>query len=398
LGLTKVIQENVGRLTMYLCLIWPITATLAISSVAAGAEEMVFPDKEWEQATPESQEVDSSILNQAIDYLHANSGGVGAAEAVIVRNGYIIWKGSDAESYHFICSGTKTFTTTVLGLLIQDGIISSVDDRAVDYLPSLDDAYPQYADITFRHLASMTSGYDSIKGDSWRLYRQERYDEHYQCVLTYTTPGQPLFHPGKSFKYHDPAIHMLGYILTRVSGRTLRDIFGERIADPIGITRWNWPDYGTREGLNGVVLNNPAGTPYAKVQGGIVITPMHLARYGHLYLNKGNWNGQQLIDASWIDEATTSQVPNNIDYIGGLDRRGQFGFMWWTNGTGPDGKRPWPSAPPGSYTLHGAGRNFCFVIPEWDMVLVRMSPMSKSPMSNDDHVWNEFFKRLSTAL
>jgi len=357
----------------------------------------IFPGEDWEERTPESQGVDPSILRQATDYLHANSGGVGTAEVVIVRNGYVIWKGSDAENYHFVCSCTKTFTTTVLGLLIEDGLISSVDDRAVDYLPSLDDEYPQYADITFRYLASMTSGYSTAERDSWDLYLQGRYDEHYQCVLTYTNPGTPLFHPGKAFRYHDPAIHMLGYILTKVSRRSLADIFRERIADPIGMTTWDWDDYGTREGLNGVILNNPAGTPYAKTRCGISITPLQLARYGYLYLNRGNWNGQQLLDASWVDEATRNQVPVDI-HADSFDRRGRFGFMWWTNGTGPDGKRPWPSAPPRSYALHGAGRNFCFVIPEWNMVIVRMSPMDKSPIPNSDGVWEEFFERLKSGI
>ena len=357
----------------------------------------IFPGEDWEESMPDSQRVDPSILRQAVDYLNANSGGVGTNEVVIVRNGYVIWKGSNIENYHFICSGTKTFTTTILGLLIEDGLISSVDDKAVDYLPSLDDEYPQYADITFRHLASMTSGYSTEKRDAWNLYLQGRYDEHYQCVLTYTNPGPPLFQPGKAFRYHDPAIHMLGYILTKVSGRSLADIFRERIADPIGITNWDWDDYGTRDGLNGVVLNNPAGTPYAKTRGGISITPLQLARYGYLYLNRGNWNGRQLINSSWVDEATRNQVPVGIN-ADSFDRRGSFGFMWWTNGIGPNGKRPWPSAPPGSYTLHGAGRNFCFVIPEWNMVIVRMSPMDQSPMPNSDGVWEEFFKRLKPGV
>ena len=125
----------------------------ALVAGLAASGTMVFPGVDWEERTPESQGIDSDVLNQAIEYMHANSGGVGADEVVVVRNGYIIWKGSDVESYHFICSCTKTFTTTVLGLLIEDGLISSVDDKAVDYLPSLDDEYPQYADITFRHLA-----------------------------------------------------------------------------------------------------------------------------------------------------------------------------------------------------------------------------------------------------
>ena len=114
-----------------------ISSSVAHSALLLGiyiSGAAVFPGMRWEERTPESQGVDPSIPRQATDYLHANSGGVGTAEVVIVRNGYVIWKGSDVENYHFICSCTKTFTTTVLGLLIEDGLIYSNCPKALPKL------------------------------------------------------------------------------------------------------------------------------------------------------------------------------------------------------------------------------------------------------------------------
>jgi CubicO group peptidase (beta-lactamase class C family) len=177
----------------------------------AGAGECpaeVFPRAQWREATPQSQGLDEDALRSALEYLRANSGGAGSDEMVVVRNGYLVWKGPDADSCHEIYSCTKTFTSTALGLLVKDGVVG-LDDPATKYHPSLDDRYPEYAKIRIRHLATMTSGYDNVTGSGWDFYKTDR-ARHHEHVLSYTTPGPPLFVSGTSFKYHDPAIHMLG--------------------------------------------------------------------------------------------------------------------------------------------------------------------------------------------
>ncbi|HKZ68028.1 MAG TPA: serine hydrolase domain-containing protein, partial [Chitinophagaceae bacterium] len=229
---------------------------------------MVFPGTDWEIRTPESQGVDSAKLNEAINYLHANSGGAGASEVVMIRNGYMIWKGSNIDHMHTINSCTKPFTTTVLGLLIQDGKLA-LDDFAVEYLPSLDDKYPAYARIKVRHFASMTSGYTG----------QRRYVANEKDIpLGYPhkdfTPAPPLFAPGTAFLYHDPAIHQLGYILTKIAGEPMGTLFKRRIADPIGLKDWDWKDFGV---VDGILLNSPSGG----YEGGVHITARQLARFGH---------------------------------------------------------------------------------------------------------------------
>jgi CubicO group peptidase (beta-lactamase class C family) len=380
------------NLCKWFCFCCGFLFCLPVSAIEKKA--LIFPGETWQRATPESQDIDASKLHQALDYLHANAGGVGTDETVIVRNGYLIWEGPKAGNIHEIYSCTKTFTSTVLGLLATDGVLS-VDDYAVKYLPSLDSQYPEYFKIKLSHFATMTSGYDSIMGDGWKFYDKDP-SKHRECVLSYITPGPPMFPAGTSFKYHDPGVHLLGYILTKVTGESLEQVFRKRIANPIGMKQFAWSNYGNRDG---VLFNNPAGTP-GKEQGGVYSSPLDLARYGLLYLNKGNWNGKQVLDASFVERATSTQVPAEVK-TKYFDLTGRYGFFWWTNGIKTDGVRPWPSAPPKTFAAHGAGRNFIFVIPEWRMVIVRLSPAPGGRIqggSVQKGVWEQFFSRLKRAI
>ena len=372
--------------SLLICLITPICAT--------GENALVFPGDVWQTATPESQGINASKLHEALDYLHVNSSGVGTDEMVVVRNGYLIWEGPGANNVREIYSCTKTFTSTVLGLLATEGVLS-VDDHATRHFQPLDDQYPQYARIRLSHLATMTSGYNSIMGDGWKFYRTDR-SKHHEHVLSYTTPGPPMFLAGTSFKYHDPAVHMLGYILTRVADESLEQIFRKRVADQISMRRFTWSDYGYRDGM---FFNNPAGTP-GRRQGGVYSNAPDLARYGLLYLNKGNWNGKQILEAPFVERATSTQVRAEVK-TKYFDLTGSYGFFWWTNGIAEDGTRPWPSAPPKTYAAHGAGRNFIFVIPEWNLVIVRLSPAPGGHVdvgSVREGVWEEFFSRLKDGI
>jgi CubicO group peptidase (beta-lactamase class C family) len=375
-----------------LCLCYTFSTCLPVSALERKA--LVFPGDTWHRATPKSQDIDPARLHEALDYLQANSSGVGTDETVIIRNGYLIWEGPGANAVHEIYSCTKTFTSTVLGLLVTEGALGA-DDHAVKYLPSLDDQYPEYAKIRLSHLATMTSGYDSVMGDGWKFYKTDR-AKHHQHVLSFTTPGPPLFPAGTSFKYHDPAVHILGYVLTRAAGESLEQVFRTRVADPIGIRQLTWSNYGHRDGIP---FNNAAGTP-GRGQGGVYSSPRDLARYGLLYLNRGNWKGKQILDASFVERATSTQVPAEVG-AKYSDLTGRYGFFWWTNGVAADGTRPWPSAPPKTFAARGAGRNFIFAIPEWSLVIVRLSPAPEGRIhtgSVKKGVWEAFFSRLKGAI
>lgn len=127
------------------------------------AAEMIFPKAHWEETLPQSQSLDETKLAAAIDYLRQNSGRDGVKEVVIVRNGRLVWKGNGIDKVHGIWSCTKSFTSTVLGLLIEDGKCE-LDTPAMQFVPELADHYP---DVTLRHFTTMTSGYRAV-GDEPR--------------------------------------------------------------------------------------------------------------------------------------------------------------------------------------------------------------------------------------
>lgn len=372
---------------------------LLIATVGYGGEKraMVFPGERWEKASAASQGLDEEKFVEAMDYLDKHSTGSKTAQMVVIRNGYLMWQGAEVDCVHEIHSCTKTFTSTVLGLLVTDGVLS-VDEPAVKYLPSLDDEYPLYSKIKLRDFASMSSGYDGVMGDGWEYYSTDL-DKHREHVIKYTTPGKPLYEAGKSSRYYDPQVHMLGYILTKVSGKPLEEMFRRRIAEPIGMKEFSWSDFGERDGM---IFNNPAGTPginqTGQKQGGVYSNSLDLARYGLLYLNKGNWNGKQLLDPAYIEQASSNQVPLETK----SNLAGRYGFYWWTNGVTANGRRPIPSAPAKTYMARGGGGNYIIVVPEWNMVIVRLSTTSPDGDTTkggiNENLWEAFFSRLKKAV
>ena len=345
---------------------------------------MVFPGDKWDEATPESQGLNSAKLKEAVDYLNSHAIPQGADELVIIRNGYMIWKGPNIDAYHPIWSCTKVFTSTVLGLLIEDGKCD-LDTLAIEHIPNLADQYHIYSEIKLRRLASMTSGYMGQVGETTP-------EKKWGNPMLYLIPEKPESPPGTTYRYNDHGVHLLGYILTKLAGEPVKDLFKRRVADPIGMANWDWGVCGE---VDGIKLNNVSG-----VHGeGIRTTARDLARLGRLFLNRGRWNNDQLIDESFINQATTNQVPVNYEYKN-LDLRGRYGLFWWTNGVKADGTRAWSSAPANAYTAHGNNCNFCFVIPEWNMVVVRMgtSPIIRKSYNETELMWNTFFEKLSSAL
>lgn len=345
---------------------------------------MIFPGDKWDETTPESQNVDSAKLKDAVDYLDSHALPQGADELLIIRNGYMIWKGPNTDAYHPIWSCTKVFTSTTLGLLIEDGKCE-LDTLAVEHVPDLDRKYQIYSGITLRHLASMTSGYRGQVGEVTP-------EKEWGNPMLYLIPEKPESAPGTTYRYNDHGVHLLGYILTKLAGEPVKDLFKRRIADPIGMTNWDW---GISGEVDGITLNNVSG-----VHGeGIQTTAMELARLGHLFLNRGRWNNKQLIDEEFINQAITNQVPVTYTYKN-MDLRGRYGLYWWTNGIRVNGTRPWPSAPANTYTAHGNNCNFCYVIPEWNMVIVRMGtkPLIRRNRNEAEAMWNTFFEKISYSI
>lgn len=356
---------------------------LVLTGVAA---EMKFPGAEWDEAAPESQGVNSTKLEAAIRGLEQNAGGDGVKELVIARNGVMIWRGDDIDKKHGVWSMTKSFTSTCLGLLIDDGK-TSLDAYAKTYIPEMSETYP---DLTLRHFAAMTSGYRAVGDTTEGSYK------HGPSRTPFLPNPKPLFDPpGSAYAYWDSAMNQFAHVLTRIAGEPLERLFKRRIADPIGMdsTMWNWGDFGE---INGLVVNGGSGNN----SNHIFITARQGARFGHLFLNRGNWNGKQLISSEWIDAVHQVHVPNTVTNAfpdSGIDGPGMYGLNWWVNGVKPNGKHKWPDAPLETYSASGYNNNDLFVIPEWKMVIVRLG-LDQRDNALSDSDYNAFLKGVGEAL
>ena len=351
---------------------------LAILS-CKGNPEITFPGEEWEVSSPERQGVDSEKMNAALEYLASKSKHNKNKEVLIVRNGYQIFAGENIDSTHNIWSCSKTFTSAVLGLLVDDGLVS-LNDKAASYEPLLKEFYP---DVTFRHFTTMTSGY-SAKGDS----RWETVD-YADWSRTVYDPEEPLFEAGKEYAYWDEAQMMFGRVLTQIIQKPMRDFLKERVTDKIGMGDWQWHP---EKEVNGIPINNGCTN--------VIINAKQFARWGWLFLNEGNWDGKQLISRDYVKMATSVQVPNTIP-VADTDRKntvgpGCYGFNWWVNGIKADGTLKLPGAPEGVFFPSGLNNNKCLCIPQWNMLIVRMG--EDGHPENKDQVYGTFLKMMGEAI
>lgn len=362
-----------------------LAVLLALSLEAKAVGGMTFPGKDWEKVKPESQGIDSVGLNAAISYLKNNSGRDGVNELVIIRNGYMVFKGTNIDKVHGVWSLTKSFTSTVLGLLINDGR-ATLETRAKEYVSGMSKTYPS---ITLRHFTTMTSGYYAVGDEPRGSYK------HGPSPTPFKPADKPLFvPPGSKYAYWDSAMNQFANVLTRIAGEPIEALFKRKIAEAIGMNpgKWDWRDFGK---VHGIVVNGGSGNNNKHVY----ISARELARLGHLFLNRGKWKGKQLVSSAWVEQATRSQVPASLplEHLSGADGRGVYGYNWWVNSIKHDGKRKWPGAPSGTYSASGYNNNDMFVIPEWDMVIVRLG-LDQNEFVITDAIYGTFIQKIGLAI
>lgn len=355
-----------------------IIATFILGCKEKEALGMVFPQEAWLEKTPEELGFDYQKMKEALDYLASESGEDGLDEVFISVKGYCIYKGDSIYKKHNIYSSSKSFTSSVLGILTDQKSLSE-NTFAKEIDTAMAALYPE---AQLKHFSSMTSGYSGKGSTRWDEVSED-------WSWTPYAIDTPLFEPGTKYAYWDEAQMMFGRLLTMYTDRTLKSIFDEAIGKKIGLGSYDW---GTEQEVNGIAINNGCT--------GVMINAEQLARFGHFYLNKGNWNGQQLLSKDWIEKATQNQVFTDI--IADTDRdnvdgRGCYGYNWWVNDIMPDGKFHMPDAPKSLYYASGLHNNMCFVIPEWDMVFVRRGE-DGNPLKGKPFVYNQFFKLLALSM
>ncbi|MEO0333143.1 MAG: serine hydrolase, partial [Bacteroidota bacterium] len=248
-------------------------------------------------------------------------------------------------------SVTKSYLSTMAGLAVDERLIKSVDDSVGQYVWDGTFAGEHNSQITWEHLLNQSSDWSgSLFGISDWADRPPSDggidDWKYRELLT----------PGTNFEYNDVRVNLLAYSLLQVWRKPLPMVLKEKIMDPIGASpTWRWYGYeNSFVNIDGIMMQSVSGGGHSG--GGVFISTLDHARFGLLFLRKGQWNGQQLISEDWINQATTSSPANE-----------SYGYMWWLN----RGERAWDSdISPSVYYAAGFGGNFIIVDNEHDLVIV----------------------------
>ncbi len=320
---------------------------------------IVFPGSEWASCGPEEVGLSRDSLTQALGYLTNHCGKDGLSQAMIIRDGYVVFAGDSLDVRHNIYSATKSLTSAALGILIDEGKVS-LDDKAAKYEPLLAELYPE---VTLRHFATMTSGYSAQGSSRWGEQSED-------WSVTPYTPTQPFFSPGEAFAYWDEAQMMFGRVLTQAAGQDLYEVLDEGLMKPIGVEDWKWWAEDT------ITLSNGVKAPLRNGASGIEVTPNQLARIGWLFANHGVWKNDTLLSPAFAEAAMTAQVSPVIT-LGDTDRndmkgQGVYGYNWWTASPNNGGEFRMRNSPEDAAYMSGFNHNVCVVIPSEKLVIVRM--------------------------
>ncbi len=205
-------------------------------------------------------------------------------------------------------SVAKSFTSALVGIAWQEGKIKSLDDPITNYLPELLKSDPRFGQVTIQHILDMRSGikfnenYPNLFADVWKMGFSTDLDK-YVKHLTIEKPS------GGAFEYKSVNSQLLGMVVERAVGKHLSDYLTEKIWQPLGMESnalWHVDD-AKRETIRGFCCLNATARDYAK--------------FGSLYLHKGNWQGQQILPESWVTACDPEKMVGN----------GFYKNQWWMN-------------------------------------------------------------------
>ncbi len=342
----------------------------------AFTQQLYFPDSTWQTKKPAELKMNAALVDSAVSFAirnetktdydlriailkaHANEPNYriagptserGRPAGIILKNGYIVAQWGNVERVDMTFSVSKSYLSTVAGLVLDDRLIKNIDDRVGEYVSDGKFDGEHNSKITWRHLLTQSSDWSGCLFDvcDWadRPPRDGTIDDW---------KNRKLLEPGSTFEYNDVRVNLLAYSLLQVVRKPLSLVLRERIMDPIGAsTTWRWYGYDNSSvNVDGKTIVSVSGGGH--FGGGIFINTLDQARFGLLFLRKGKWKNKQLISEQWVNSVSQPSAANK-----------SYGLMWWTNEENRLG-----NVSKKIYSADGFGGNFIVVDTEHDLVIV----------------------------
>lgn len=306
-----------------------------LAAMALGASPLRLSAKD--RATPESAGVSSRAIR---DFLAAVAGSAHEMHSFMltrhrqdIARGF--WAPYRVDAVHIFYSLSKSFTSTAVGFAAAEGKLK-VTDRVIDFFPGEVPAKvsENLAALQIRHLLTMSVGHAD---DSTPIMTREQ-----DWVKTFL--ALPIEHaPGSTFLYDSGATYMLSAIVQKVCGEKVVDYLRPRLFDPLQIREARWATCPRGISTGGWGLSATTGT---------------LSKFGRLYLQRGRWNGKQLLPEQWIEQATRASIQQPAPPDGDLAKLRQssdwhqgYGYQFWRSRHG-------------AYRGDGAFGQYCIVLPK----------------------------------
>jgi CubicO group peptidase (beta-lactamase class C family) len=285
------------------------------------------------RSTPEAQGVSSAAIRE---FVEAADREVNAMNSfMLVRHGHVVaegwWTPYAAEVPHTLYSLSKSFTSTAVGLAVAEGKLS-IDDEVLKFFAEDAPSEPtnNLKAMRVHDLLRMSTGHQTeprlsdTNAIPWT-----------KLFLAHPVPNKP----GTHFLYNTAGTYMQSAIVQKVTGQTVLDYLRPRLFEPLGIENPTWGASPQGISLGGY---------------GLSICTEHIAKFGQLYLQKGKWQGKQLVPAAWVEAATARQTSNGSNPKSDWDQG--YGYQFWR-------------CRHGAYRGDGAFGQFCLVMPEQDAVV-----------------------------
>ncbi len=313
------------------------------------AEKLKQPISDLPRTDLRSVKMSQDTITKLIELIKSNPSNDFRGMVVIKNNKLVIeeyfntyWR----ETIHDIRSAGKGVTSLLLGIAIDKGLIKDVEQSIYDLLPTskfTQSGKNGYQDIKVKHLLTMSSGLsaddndENSPGNSFNWLTKDDW-------VDFAISLPMIFTPGQKYVYNDVCPMLIGAIIEEASGKKLSEFAKENLFTPLGIREFYW--YTASNGRTG-----PMGNLY--------ISTLDFAKLGQLIINKGQWQGNQVISATWINEISKKRFDISKDDPFATS----YGYFWFATTKEVNGKKY------DCIYASGNGGNLLFVVPSENLVV-----------------------------
>jgi CubicO group peptidase (beta-lactamase class C family) len=279
---------------------------------------------------------------------------------IVIQDGTVVYEhyfnNTKRDSIVTSFSAAKSFDSALIGIAMEEGYIHSVDDPITMYLPEMGERDPRFHGITIRHLLLMASGLEYVEFRPLLFNSDDILTSYYPDQRKISLENTHIIDPpGEYFRYNKYHPQLLGMILERTTGVSVTEYLQTRIWNPLGME------------FDGSWSIDSKASDFERMETGINARAIDFAKFGVLFLNQGNWQGNQVIPETWVKESTQPLLPQDYaeyypEWFASLPGQAYYQYMWWGMTRAGDAY---------DFSAEGNKGQFIYVSPEKMLVIVR---------------------------